>query len=214
MTSSSACILFDFFLLSGAAHQSKFAVSQRSSDSSKFLRGGNFPIFTVLPNFNCHATWWRWSPSVRLPESSIWIRPSVSKGPLFICFAIFCPVCVCFFSVTLNLPLNGPAIGCIVGQREFLGYLRLPRFVPPLSPTLPLRDRGIWTVVHCGFSLVSSGWTRLISENLIAFLLANCCPVFRFGFFVYFFFCSYPTVCQMLFELFGKWPAAFLYQFL
>lgn len=38
--------------------------SAQLGGSSKFLReGGYFPIFTVLPNFNCHATWWwpRWS---------------------------------------------------------------------------------------------------------------------------------------------------------
>lgn len=34
----------------------------RSSHRRQFkvLGGGNFPIFTVLPNFNCHATWWPW----------------------------------------------------------------------------------------------------------------------------------------------------------
>jgi len=151
-------------------------------------------------------------------RSSTWVvylnQTQCLKRPSFYLFCyFFSSVCVCFFSVTLNLPLNGPAIGCIVGQREFLGYLRLPRFVPPLFPPRPLVDRGIWTVVHCGFSLVSSGWTRLISENLIAFLLGNCCPVFRFGFFRILFFAVIQLFVKCSLSSLANGPQCFCINF-
>lgn len=230
-----------------AAHQRPRLSAVQSSFALAPERGGNFPIFTVLPNFNCHATWWRcchWSTrrstwtnaDNRLPNLGLnSARDFVLFVLLFLCL-ISCSdlksVVHCWTETetALRLRVFG-LLKLLLLMSTVLPHCLTPlgQFHPPVFLLLglsPLRFYGLSTAhsallstrqssLHCGLSLESPE----ISGNLIAFLLGDCCPVsfsfdllwFRFFFMSRsLFFAVILSVCQTLFELFAKWPAAFL----